>query len=135
MNTRRLLFLADALIDADDSATSGFICPVPCERFGDGRISLWPRPWVRLNPSGYPIALELDLRTWLVTYHGERTGTGGLTLPIECQHRPAAADVAETFLDHLAKRRVFPNHPEHLAQWCAWWCENYAYARPMRAER
>ncbi|MGH9058035.1 MAG: hypothetical protein ACRDZY_00740 [Acidimicrobiales bacterium] len=119
----RWAFVANSLLDADVSATSGFVCPIPCQRIADGRLAYWPMPKVTTNVFKEAVAVSLDLRAWCVTYDdGERAG---VTLPLVCDGQQAARKVAETFAQHLEQGYADPANAEHLAGWCTWWTDEH----------
>ncbi|ONF73940.1 hypothetical protein [Amycolatopsis keratiniphila] len=122
-----LLFVADELLDLDDSARSGFAVTVPCLDIGDGHVSVWPRFRVKTNPQGYALSMTLDLRAWCITVHGQEAD---LTLPMECHTQQAGQKAAETFRAHLLQNYVAAQDPEAVRQWCRWWVQNSdPYAR------
>ena len=116
----RQLYVADALVEVNDSGVSGYVCPVPCEHADGGRILIWPRPTIHTDDQNRPVGVYLDLTAWCVTYD---TGDdpAGVTLPLIAHHQRAAHAIAEALVPYLA---TTPSglEPALLAQWGAHWC-------------
>lgn len=138
---RTMLFEADSMMDVDDHAASGFVYPMPCQLIpvpsqpvGEGRITIWPRPRLRRDEHGRPVALVLDMAAWCIAYHqGSQLQTrdeSGVTFPLLADHQQAARDIATAFAQHVSDGGADPLNPDYLARWCRWWCAHHHDAHP-----